>query len=55
MVADGLGASANILGNSPPVSIVTRFVHWAYDKTAGIAQGRCVADYVFEQAFVPRH
>ena len=25
MVADGLGASANILGNSPPVSVVTRF------------------------------
>jgi hypothetical protein len=30
-------------------------VHWASDKTAGIAQGRRVADYVFEQAFVPRH
>jgi hypothetical protein len=30
-------------------------VHWAFDKTAGIAQGRRVADYVFEQAFVPRH
>ena len=29
-------------------------VHWAFDKTAGIAQGRRVADEVFEQAFVPR-
>ena len=30
-------------------------VHWAFDKTEGIAQGRRVADEVFEQAFVPRH
>jgi hypothetical protein len=30
-------------------------VHWAFDKTAGIAQGRRVADEVFAQAFVPRH
>ena len=29
-------------------------VHWAVDQTAGIAQGRRVADDVFEQAFVPR-
>jgi hypothetical protein len=29
-------------------------VHWAFDKTEGIAQGRRVADEVFEQAFVPR-
>ena len=28
-------------------------IHWAFDKTAGIAQGRRVADYVFENAFVP--
>lgn len=28
-------------------------VHWAFDKTAGIALGRQVADYVFENAFVP--
>lgn len=26
-------------------------IHWAFDKTAGIAQGRSVADYVFEHAF----
>jgi hypothetical protein len=30
-------------------------IHWAFDKTAGIAQGRRVADYVFEHAFVPLH
>jgi len=28
-------------------------IHWAFDKTDGIAQGRQVADYVFENAFVP--
>jgi VCPO second helical-bundle domain len=28
-------------------------IHWAFDKTEGIAQGRQVADYVFENAFVP--
>jgi hypothetical protein len=26
-------------------------IHWAFDKTEGIAQGRAVADYVFENAF----
>jgi len=28
-------------------------IHWAFDKTDGIAQGRRVADYVFQNAFVP--
>jgi PAP2 superfamily len=28
-------------------------IHWAFDKTEGITQGRHVADYVFENAFVP--
>lgn len=28
-------------------------IHWAFDKTAGIAQGRSVADYVFQNEFVP--
>jgi hypothetical protein len=28
-------------------------IHWAFDKTEGIALGRRVADAVFEQAFVP--
>ncbi len=28
-------------------------IHWAFDKTEGITQGRQVADYVFENAFVP--
>ena len=28
-------------------------IHWAFDKTEGIAQGRRVADHVFENAFVP--
>jgi hypothetical protein len=26
-------------------------IHWEFDKTAGIAQGRRVADYVFDNAF----
>ena len=28
-------------------------IHWSFDKTEGIAQGRKVADYVFENAFEP--
>jgi len=28
-------------------------IHWAFDKTAGIAQGRQVADWVFAHAFTP--
>jgi len=28
-------------------------IHWAFDKTEGIAQGRRVADYVFTNAFQP--
>ncbi len=28
-------------------------IHWAFDKTEGIAQGRSVGDYVFENAFEP--
>ena len=28
-------------------------IHWSYDKTEGITQGRRIADYVFENAFVP--
>ncbi len=28
-------------------------IHWAFDKDQGIAQGRQVADYVFNHAFVP--
>jgi len=28
-------------------------IHWRFDKTEGIAQGRRVADYVFENAFRP--
>jgi hypothetical protein len=30
-------------------------IHWEFDKTEGIIQGRRVADYVFEHVFVPRH
>jgi membrane-associated phospholipid phosphatase len=31
-------------------------IHWSFDKTAGIAQGRRVASYVFRNAFEPvRH
>ncbi|MEY2543717.1 MAG: hypothetical protein QOE81_1178 [Verrucomicrobiota bacterium] len=28
-------------------------IHWSFDKTQGIAQGRNVADYVFDHAFAP--
>jgi hypothetical protein len=28
-------------------------IHWSFDKTEGIAQGRSVANYVFEHAFRP--
>ena len=28
-------------------------IHWSFDKTEGIAQGRRVADYVFRNAFLP--
>ena len=28
-------------------------IHWAFDKTGGIAQGRQVGDYVFKRAFKP--
>ena len=30
-------------------------IHWAFDKTEGIAQGERVADYVFTHAFLPAH
>jgi hypothetical protein len=30
-------------------------IHWAFDKSEGIAQGRRVADLVFDHAFVPVH
>jgi PAP2 superfamily protein len=29
-------------------------IHWAFDKNAGIAQGTQIADYVFDNAFVPQ-
>lgn len=28
-------------------------IHWAFDKTSGIVQGRRIADYVFDNAFRP--
>jgi hypothetical protein len=28
-------------------------IHWSFDKTEGIAQGRKVADYIFKRAFLP--
>jgi hypothetical protein len=30
-------------------------IHWRFDKTEAIAQGRRVADYVFQHAFRPMH
>jgi hypothetical protein len=29
-------------------------IHWSFDKTAGISQGRQVADYIFDHTFQPR-
>ena len=29
-------------------------IHWSFDKTEGIAQGRRIADWVFDHAFQPR-
>jgi hypothetical protein len=29
-------------------------IHWSFDKTAGIAQGRDIANWVFDNAFRPR-
>lgn len=29
-------------------------IHWAFDKTEGISQGRRIANYVFRNAFTPR-
>lgn len=28
-------------------------IHWSFDKTEGIAQGRRVANYVFDHVFTP--
>ena len=28
-------------------------IHWSFDKTEGITQGRRVADYIFENTFTP--
>jgi hypothetical protein len=30
-------------------------IHWAFDKTEGIAQGNRVADLVYDHAFQPVH
>jgi hypothetical protein len=30
-------------------------IHWAFDKSEGISQGRSVADYVFDHTFTPLH
>ncbi|PYI81646.1 MAG: chloroperoxidase, partial [Verrucomicrobia bacterium] len=30
-------------------------IHWSFDKTASIALGRQVGDYVFENVFTPLH
>ena len=30
-------------------------IHWSFDKTEGIAQGRRVGDYVYDHAFTPLH
>jgi hypothetical protein len=30
-------------------------IHWSFDKTEGIAQGRAVANYVYDHAFTPQN
>ena len=30
-------------------------IHWSFDKTEGIEQGRRIADYVFDNLFRPAH
>jgi hypothetical protein len=30
-------------------------IHWSFDKTEGIIQGRRVADYIFDRTFTPLH
>jgi hypothetical protein len=30
-------------------------IHWAFDKSEGISQGRSIADYVFDHTFMPLH
>jgi hypothetical protein len=30
-------------------------IHWSFDKEVGIAEGRRVADWVFQEAFLPLH
>ena len=30
-------------------------IHWSFDKTEGIAQGRRIADYVLQNVFTPAH
>jgi hypothetical protein len=48
-----LGAefARNPLAITPPQVRPRRHSSWAFDKTAGITQGRNVADYVFDRAF----
>jgi len=29
-------------------------IHWAFDATGGMSQGRAIADYIFARAFLPR-
>ena len=30
-------------------------IHWRFDKTEGITQGRRIANFIFNRAFEPRH
>ena len=30
-------------------------IHWAFDKTEGIIQGRRIADYIFDHIYTPKH
>jgi hypothetical protein len=47
-------ASLSEAENENAVSRIYLGIHWGFDKTSGIEQGRRVASYVFEHAFRPK-
>ena len=53
-IADQLGSDFFVLSQAEEENGRSRIypgIHWSFDKTEGIAQGRRVADYVFAHAF----
>ncbi|HXV81200.1 MAG TPA: hypothetical protein VEG60_15080 [Candidatus Binatia bacterium] len=41
--------------SGPKKSLIYLGIHWTFDKSEGISQGRNVADYVFANVFTPLH